>query len=235
MNYSRISANLRKQIDNHGLASVLYRGALTAINSCVPFRVLKFVTISAPNPKFLETNNRYQCGFLTPEQLFAFAQNSEYEISPHFLKSALAKGDECYGIIDGEVLASYGWYANAATDINRDLRLSFNQQFMYMYKGYTKDDYRGQRLHAVGMTRALQAYLERGRRGLVSFVDGDNFDSLKSCYRMGYTDFGAVYMAKVLGRCLLWHSAGCRDYHLRVEEIHSANTAGFPAPTVGRK
>jgi hypothetical protein len=31
-----------------------------------------------------------------------------------------------------------------------------------MYKGFTLKRYRGQRLHAIGMTRALEHYLSRG-------------------------------------------------------------------------
>lgn len=230
MNCFQVSAKLRKKINNHGLTGVLYRGALTAINSCVLFRVLKFITIRTPNPTFLETNPRYRCGFLTAEQLFAFVRNGKNELSADFVESALAKDDECYGILDGDVLASYGWYTKTTTGINRDLELNFDSQFIYMYNGYTRDDYRGQRLHAIGMTHALRAYLERGTTGLVSFVDGDNFDSLKSCYRMGYTDIGTVYAMKCFDRYFLWHSTGCRDYHIRVDEIHSVKIAGFPTP-----
>jgi len=143
MNYSKISEAIRRELNNHGFANVLYKGALTAINTCIEFRVLKCITMSTPDLQFLETNKHYTCTFLTPEQLFTFAKNSDYELSQLFLDAALAKGDECYAILDGEVLAAYGWYANTPAHINRELRLTFNQQYMYMYKGYTNDNYRG--------------------------------------------------------------------------------------------
>lgn len=44
----------------------------------------------------------------------------------------------------------------------------------------------GNRVAAFGMTHALRAYTERGCKGLVSFVESDNFASLRSCERMGY-------------------------------------------------
>jgi hypothetical protein len=68
-----------------------------------------------------------------------------------------------------------------------------------MYRGFTHPGYRGQRLHAIGMTMALAAYRARGFKGLVSCVDVRNDASLKSCYRMGYHDFGAIYVM-TLGR-----------------------------------
>jgi len=234
MNYSKISETLRRELNNHGLANVLYKGALTAINTCIECRVLKCITINTPNPQFLETNKRYTCAFLTSEQLFTFAENSDYELSQQFLDTALAKGDECYAILDGEVLAAYGWYANTPTSINRELQLTFNPQYMYMYKGYTNDNYRGQRLHAVGMTRALQAYRERDYKGLVSYVEGDNFNSLKSCYRMGYKDFGTVYIMKSFGQYRLWHNSGCRDYDFYVE-LGQATEDTSPSPSFSQE
>jgi hypothetical protein len=46
--------------------------------------------------------------------------------------------------------------------------LEFDKAYMYMYKGYTHPNYRGQRLHAIRMTWALLACLERGFTGLIS-------------------------------------------------------------------
>jgi hypothetical protein len=135
-----------------------------------------------------------------------------------FLDGALAKGDACYGILDGANLAAYGWYATTPTAIDPpDLRLHFNPEYVYMYKGFTHTRYRGQRLHAVGMTKALGAYLARGYKGMVSYVEANNFASLKSVYRMGYTDFGRITLARLAGRYLARSSQGCAPYGFRVE------------------
>jgi L-amino acid N-acyltransferase YncA len=87
---------------------------------------------------------------------------------------------------------------------------------VYMYKGFTDDNYRGQRLHAIGMTRALRYYLATGHRGIVSYVESTNFDSLKSCFRMGYEAFGTVYLLKLFGRWFSVSSPGCRRFGFRV-------------------
>jgi hypothetical protein len=81
-----------------------------------------------------------------------------------------------------------------------------------MYKGYTHPKYRGRRLHAIGMTRALQAYQERAYKGLISYVESNNYSSLKSVYRMGYVDFGRIYVARIFGRYYLWATPGCRAF-----------------------
>jgi hypothetical protein len=44
----------------------------------------------------------------------------------------------------------------------------------FLGKGFTLPRYRGQRLHAIGMTRALCHYLAKGRRGIVCYVESTN-------------------------------------------------------------
>lgn len=82
---------------------------------------------------------------------------------------------------------------------------------VYMYKGFTHEGYRGQRLHAAGMAQALQEYRAEGSKGIVSYVESNNFSSLKSCYRMGYVAFGYVVVLRVAGRYFIARSKGCRD------------------------
>jgi hypothetical protein len=85
------------------------------------------------------------------------------------------------------------------------------------------------RLHAVGMTNALAACLERGDRGLLICVDASNKASLTSCLRMGYRVFGTIYSAAparllgqrgpkqgLLARSLIYHSPGCRTFKFRL-------------------
>ena len=97
--------------------------------------------------------------------------------------------------------------------------MHFNGQYIYMYKGLTPGNYRGQRLHAIGMTRALEAYLARGYKGIVSYVEWNNFGSLKSCYRMGYKDFGTVYVVRFFKHYFIHSGAGCDGYGFRLERV----------------
>jgi hypothetical protein len=112
---------------------------------------------------------------------------------------------------------SIGWYSNKPTQVSDELVLHFDRAWMYMYKGYTLKSHRGKRLHGVGMSRALCAYSERGFRGLISYVNSTNFESLRSTERMGYRIFGDVYIAKAIGRAVTWSTPGCAAYKFRVE------------------
>jgi hypothetical protein len=97
-----------------------------------------------------------------------------------------------------------------------------------MYKGYTLPEYRGNRLHAVGMARALIASVsdlttrEGAIRGMISYVDSHNFASLTSCERLGYTVVGTMYVLGLTQRPLIWATGRCADYGLRLSVTDEA-------------
>ena len=160
--------------------------------------------------------------FMSESMLMELVEQPEYELSKRFLNHALSNGDECYGFFYGSVLAAYSWYSNKATQINpADLVLHFDDAYIYMYKGFTHPNYRGQRLYATGMTRALEPYLAQGYKGMLCYVESNNFASLKSCYRMGYADFGNLYVARLFNRYWLHSDPGCRRYGFELECIQS--------------
>ena len=212
----------KRNIKQFGAFNAVEDAALRAVNRGVFFKILKGIKIDAVHPDFLKCDEKYRGLFLNEGMLRGFGERPEYELSNSFLDQALTKGDECYGFLNGDALAAYGWYTNKPTEIDPpQLVLHFNDQYIYMYKGFTHVSYRGQRLHAIGMTRALEAYLARSYKGIVSYVDWNNFGSLKSCYRMGYTDFGNIYAARLFNHYLLYSAPGCQPYGFRLERVRS--------------
>lgn len=204
---------MRNGVKNFGLTNTFYDMTMRAINRLTLFKILKCMHVSKVDPSYLQIDQKYTHGFLDKDRLKKFATNSEYELSPKFLEQAMEKGDQCYAILEGDVLASYGWYSNKPTAIHpEELILDFKRQYIYMYKGYTHVNYRGQRLHAIGMVWALKRFLEEGCKGIVSYVEASNFSSLKSVYRMGYKDCGNIYIAKVFDKYLIHSDNGCKEY-----------------------
>jgi acetyltransferase (GNAT) family protein len=220
-----------RRIQRHGLANTLHVVFVRLVNYVVPFKILRGVHVAKAEPGFLDYPPAYTPSFLSPSELKSFAEQPRSEISPAFLGEALRHGDECYAICDGENLAAYGWYSTRPTPIDpSDLTLQFADGYVYMYKGFTDRDYRGQRLHAIGMTRALQHYLDTGYKGIVSYVESTNFDSLKSCFRMGYHVFGSVYVLRLFGRYFTFASPGCRAFEFRVVSTQPPEPLSAIAP-----
>jgi len=212
--------SIRDGVERFGVRRTVYDLVYKSLSRMVRFKVLIGITISRVDPAYLDCDRRFQCGFLEPERLRVLGRDPVNEMPGGFLDAALGKGDECYAILEGERVASYGWYATTPTTLDLpDLRLHFSPQCVYMYKGFTHPDYRGQRLHAIGMTRALADYLGRGYQGLIAYVEANNFGSLKSVFRMGYTEIGRITLLRLAGRYVARASRGCRAYGLRIETI----------------
>lgn len=205
----------QKKIRQNGFFNSLHQLLLKAVNVFMLFKILRGVTLQKVDPKFLDYPSHFKPMFLSEQMLRHYACDPVNEMPESFIDEALAKGDQCFGIFDGAVLASYGWYSQQPTHIDPpELFLHFSSSFVYMYKGFTHHDYRGQRLHAIGMNFALKHYLEQGCKGLVSYVESSNFDSLKSVYRLGYMNIGSIYLIRLFGRYQSFTSRGCEPFKL---------------------
>lgn len=214
---------ITREVRDFGLGATIYDLSIRAVNHVVAFTFWKGVVANQPHPDYLRLPEAYQARLLEADAMSAYV-GPENELEEEVLEQARAKGDRCMALFDGATLASYGWYSNQPTDISDDLQLHFKSSYVYMYKGFTSTRFRGQRLHAIGMTLALQEYLRRGFSGIVSVVASHNLSSLKSCYRMGYRDFGRIYVLKSYGRHFLYHSGGCRDFEFSLQPKPSTET-----------
>ena len=181
---------LRTEVQRAGLWETAIVLGLVAAQRVLDVRVLQIIAVTPPHLRrdYLALDPRFSASFAGRAWLLdRVAADPELEMTPEFVRAAFDRGDRCYVITDGRRIASYGWYSCRSTPIFGGLMFCFDPAYTYMYKGYTHPDYRGLRLHAIGMSRALAESSGPDCRGLVSFVERTNQSSLKSCYRMGYT------------------------------------------------
>ena len=199
--------------------------------------ILNCVYIDSVDERFLSPPWTYTAGFLAADVLADYTGQTEYDLPHSFVRRALAVNDECFAIRDGDRLAAYGWYSSNENHFSDELTLRFSGEWVYMYRGFTHPAYRGQRLHAIGMTMALAAYQARGFKGLVSCVEARNTASLRSVYRMGYQRFGKIYgirlgrllgkrhsRSRLLNHQIIYSTPGCKQFRFSLEP-----TTGFDA------
>jgi hypothetical protein len=203
--------DVRWDVRNGGVTGASFDMAYRALNKVTHFMALTILSVTweTLDKSFLFVRPGYPLRFLEGPELEALAQDRANELSPEFVSQALARGDRCYGIFDRERLASYGWYSRLETAVTVGLNLYFGPEWVYMYKGFTRLEYRGRRLYAAAMANALKECAKEGRRGLVCFVEANNFNALKSCYRMGYVKADTMVAVKIRGRYLVQGGRGC--------------------------
>jgi len=219
-------ATVRENIQRYGVRAALHDLACRALNRLASFQILEGMTVrmqDVRDPALFDAPG-FEGRFVGEDELARFAHEEAHDFSIEFLRGARARGDRCYALFDRDALAAYGWYSGIPTPIDEHFVLHFDPAWTYMYKGYTAPAYRGRRLHAVGMCRALRAFAEEGKRGLVSYVLSNNFASLHSVTRMGYAIFGEVYVLRAAGHSITYETPGCSEYGFRVE-CHAPDAA----------
>lgn len=209
---------VRLKLRRHGLAATLHSYGMRAVNSVVGFRILRGMYLQQPDPAFLKCPPGFRATFAPKNALRDLACNPDNQLSLKFVDQALSRGDQCFAICDGPVPVAYTWYSFKPAPIELPgFVVHFDRRFVYMYKAFTHPRYRGQRLHAFGITLALRHYVCRGFHGLVSYVESTNFDSLKSCSRARYRRFGSVFVLKLFDHSVALSSPGCDRFGFRLE------------------
>jgi hypothetical protein len=225
-----VISSVQRTNRNHGSQAAIYDLAIRSINKIVYLKTLECVVIEQLDPESLTLPAHLDYVRLDAASLSYFGRVQENELPEAFVHDALAGGSECYAVLDGNTLASYGWYSKTPTLVNKDLRLHFDRQYVYRYKGFTSKPYRGQRLHAIGMMLALNKYRKQGFKGLIAYVESNNFNSLKSLYRMGYNTCGHLRVLRLAGRYFIQNGRGCSDYGL---ELHTDLLTAQPSFQLG--
>lgn len=234
MHVSQAVGSIRENVRRYGLAAAAHDIGCRAANKVVDLRLLKAMSVRLENvtdPGFFDAQG-LQARFAGAGELGELARQGAHELSPAFLCEARARGDRCYALFDGAALAAYGWYSGLPSPIDEHFLLHFDPRFVYMYKGYTVPAYRGRRLHAVGMCRALRAFTQEGRGGLVSWVYSNNFASLQSVTRMGYRIVGGVLLLRTGRLTFARATRGCAAYGLRVEALAANPSRRRSASTI---
>jgi hypothetical protein len=204
---------LRDSASRYGARAALHDLECRVVNRVAWVKVLRAMRLSladVPSDARVDATG-CESRFVGCDALEPLARAGTHDLTPAFLARARARGDRCHAVFEGATLASYTWYARAPLRVDEFL-LRFDPAYTYMFKGFTHPAYRGRRLYALGIHRALRVFTDEGQRGLVSDVASNNFASLRAAERMGYRIFGNVYLVKA-GRHAFAHATrACRRY-----------------------
>lgn len=207
----RIAARLGSDLRYLGLLRTGYQIMMKVINLCCDFRIIRVSKRETVHPDFLDDGDRLTWRFLDDRQLAELAAQPDGTLTPSAARAAIARGDECFGAFDGDQLACYAWYSNQPTD-DDGLTVQFSPDYVYSYAAVTLPEYRGRRLHPIRMNRVLREYLARGRKGIVSTIDSQNFRALRGAAKLGVEEIGYVVVLKFGNRAWTYASSGCRRH-----------------------
>jgi hypothetical protein len=196
------------------LGQFLFKCLIWTAQRLAYFKIFRILTLhlADANPAYLADVPGFAYRLLDRESCRKLANDPIYDLPESFLDRALANGDECYAFMQEDVVASYGWYSDKPGIISDQLQFYYDDAYVYGGRGLVLPKYRGRRLHAFGEAAALRNYQERGYKGIIVMVEAQNYNSLRSLYRLGYTTFGTIFVIRLFGRFFIRASKGCAKH-----------------------
>ena len=201
-----------------GWRCTLLRGAYVAANQLMALSIFDCFCLRREdiNTALAKATGGYECRFLAPDEANRFACQLD-GATARIIPEALARGDALYVVLDGELLANIGFYAEGPTPILNDLVVHFDPPPRYMYRGYTQVAYRGRRLHALGILRAAMELFDHQVPQLVTICERTNYPATISVLRMGWKPCGTLYRVGVGAWSWLGRTAAARGMGMHLQ------------------
>jgi hypothetical protein len=172
---------------------------------------------------------------LSEAELLEASTDEDLDLSPGFIRAALARGDLCCGAYEGDRLVGYTWRAPAIAPFRDDLWVKVQEPLHYVYKYYTRESHRGRGIH-IALTRLADRHLLEKKRPLeVGFIDIANMPSLRAARSLGRRKIGWAGYLRVFGRCYTFTTRGGRRAGAAFFVPDAAPTLAVPAEPVAAK
>lgn len=100
--------------------------------------------------------------------------------------------DYCFAAFDGPLLVNYSWYALDSIEPEHSLGvgLTFPPDTVYLYKAFTRPNYRGRGVHPAALRHATPFLAQRGISRLLALVEYASWPSLRSHEKLGCRHVG---------------------------------------------
>jgi hypothetical protein len=129
-----------------------------------------------------------------------FAGDLQNELTSEFSCRLLAGRDRCYAALIRDRLAAYIWLASGSIEAEHNrgrtaasgVALSFPADAAFVYKAYTRNEYRGRRLYAALLAGAMRELSAEGVTRLITTADWTNDAALAACRRLGFVELGKI-------------------------------------------
>lgn len=182
----------------------------THLNFC---RVTTRLLGNADSPSAIPASRSYR--ELTEEELIRFSSDTELELTPDLIRTALKRGDICVGAVENNRLVGYTWFAfNTAPHLD-GVWVTFPAQARYAYKTYVKEEFRGGKIASDLNVHGDTICLKRGKAFGIGFIDTHNYASYRSVRRVGARTVGYAGYFQCFGRTFIFRTPGARRYGFR--------------------
>jgi len=147
---------------------------------------------------------------LTRPELLRLCADPDYQLSATWVRSALARGDVCFGALEKGRVAGYLWLACSAARYTDKVWVRTDPASRYTYKVFVRPEHRGRGLVQELYRRSDAPALARGRKRALVVVQADNLASFRAAQRAGFRTVGYAGHLTSRGGALAFRSPGAR-------------------------
>jgi GNAT superfamily N-acetyltransferase len=134
------------------------------------------------------------------DELFRCSRDPDLDLSEEFLRDARSRDELCVGAFHDGRLVAYAWRAVRPTPAVDGMWVRFDPPNRYGYKAFTLPEYRGRGLHSVLAPVADELHKKLGYTHAVSYIEADNYASIRSARRHGAIPTGYAATIVRMGR-----------------------------------
>ena len=215
---SRHLHDVRSYFRRYGYGKTVLRVLTDSLRQARILRISRFIVLQPDhiNSSAFSPEVSYERSLLPAAGMRQYQSQLPDQLPESFLVPAEQRDDYCYAMFDKRRLVSFGWYATRSAHLF-DRCLYFNHDFVYMYHGFTRPEYRGQRLHALGLAEAMTIFQQRKKSAIVSTVNITNYGARRSAARLGFRCRGNIIQVGPGWLGLLFVTPGARACGVRLQ------------------
>lgn len=164
------------------------------------FDVARLMCLEAACAQTIAVENLFSFRFLTADEVHRHSYDPANQMSSSFAERVLCGRDLCYAALKGRTLAGYAWLALGSIEAEQNrgrnprsgVAASFRTDTAFVYKAFTRPEFRGRRLYSACLVGALDELAARGICKLLVTTDWTNHSALASCRRAGCHELGSL-------------------------------------------
>ncbi|WP_286220122.1 hypothetical protein [Marinobacter apostichopi] len=145
---------------------------------------------------------------LDEHELLKHSADPTLELDADFIRERLVVGDTCSGALEGGVLLGYVWRAFSPVSVKDSLWVDAGSAGRYVYKAFTRPEYRGQNI--VNSISVATESIYKGRTHNIAFIESHNYPSIRSAMKMGNKVIGYAGHWKIGSRYYCFRSPRAR-------------------------
>jgi hypothetical protein len=156
-------------------AAWLYR----AIGHFLTFDVTRLLHLDEGDLRPPRIDPAFEIRLLEPYEVVEFAADPANDLDVSLARRMTCGRDLCVAALDGDHLASYAWFALGSIEApmhrGRTLRsgvaVSFPRSMAFIYKAFTRPEYRGRHLYPAVLAQGLHELSPRGVTQLLATAE----------------------------------------------------------------